>query len=441
MGIRTFDYTSKTFLNIATGCCKSVYVCLTPEAAAKTIDGRALQLVTIENTGRFLGNKGRKRLVEFENPRCIELYQYLVAYDDVIMQQGYLLGCDDINEVIPYDCLITNILDLIDTLPDWVVDSANVVQTVDPTTNQFDVYIPIIDRVNNVLIGSFTLDLSALFDDTATDIDAYAAGGHAVTLAAILGGGTEQIQILSQDADNILYAGSDNGNYLTCSDVLDCINVDKSAISGDGSALDPFSVIFPAETPNAAIDTDTVDLTLTGGLSRTIQADVKVSGDTNQAITVETDGLFVDKSSSGIESLAETGDAGALDISSAGTYTIATSAVLTVTNPSAVNPLNVLLTSATNVQCTFQDLGVWKLIIEQSLDGGGFTVFAESQWGAFPGTTGLPMTTIANHDDTVPAGGTLTIQRRVKIQTVTPSNAGSTAGVYSMDMRALWVTD
>lgn len=51
--------------------------------------------------------------------------------------------------------------------------------------------------------------------------------------------------------------------------------------------------LFAEETPNAVIDTETVNLTLSGTLNRTIQADVKVSAIADNAIEINADGLYV----------------------------------------------------------------------------------------------------------------------------------------------------
>lgn len=51
--------------------------------------------------------------------------------------------------------------------------------------------------------------------------------------------------------------------------------------------------VAPAETPNAAIDTTSVNLTLSGTLNRTIKADVLVSPDAGNTLQLNPNGLFV----------------------------------------------------------------------------------------------------------------------------------------------------
>jgi hypothetical protein len=238
--------------------------------------------------------------------------------------------------------------------------------------------------------------------------------------------------ILNDDPSNIL----DDTTGLLAAIVTD------GTLSGAGTSVDPLTVIgVGAETPNAAIDTNSIDITLSGVLNRTIQADLildSVTGD--NSFVVNANGGYVPASYADTASDAESGNAGPLDISAATTYTIGGIIGVTIINPSATRNLAVLFVGGCNVQCTLQTLGVWQLKIQQRKNGGAWADFAVSQWGTYPGVMGHPLHLQAQHEDVVPAGGILTIERRVLIQTVTPSAAGSTAGQYSLDLRSLWVT-
>lgn len=236
---------SKVKLPIAIGCCADVLLCLSSSWEGSLISGIDLLPATIDNTGRSLSPDPA-----IMNVRCNDVYQYAVSYDNTLVSidqrtgEPYEILCSDIIEIFPYACVGNTIIDYIDVLPDWVVDSDNVTQTVDVPTRQFDVEIPIIDRVNQVGVGVIQLDFSALFDDTATDIDDFgdtAAGGYTVTKAAILGGGTQVIQVISQDANNLVVPGTDNGAYVPPQGVKSELAVAASATTAIDSG-GPFTI-------------------------------------------------------------------------------------------------------------------------------------------------------------------------------------------------------
>lgn len=411
MAIQTITYKSSVYIPVGLGCCEDVYLCLTEAGAAKTTDGNTLQAATISE-GRYLGHGGQPRLVSFENPRCEDLYQYTISYDDSILAREDLLTCADISEVFPYACTAASIINSINTLPDWVVDEDNVVTTIDVPTRQFDVDIPIIDRVNSISVGIIQLDFSALFDDTATDIDAYgatAAGGHTVTRAGILGGTTERVQILSTDANNIITAGTDNGNYLTCDDVNGCINIGPF-LDGDGSQGDPFNVALSTDTDNALTSgTDTL--------------------------------LYMASYAANTDGTADSA-AGPVDISGAGTVSLLTSTLLTLDNSGSTRTMSVLLNAVTLIQAVLETAAaagpVWAVNLYEEQDGGGYVLVSSEQYGPFniaAGTMAMPLKGIFNNRYVVAPGATLTLQYRLDVVTsVAGTPATSSAGQTIIDV-------
>lgn len=410
MAIQTITYQSNVYIPVSTGCCEDIYLCLTEEGAAKTTSLATLQPATVSE-GRYLGHGGVPRLVSFENPRCEALYQYTIEYDDDILQQGQSLTCADIAEIFPYACVAASILNTIQVLPDWVVDENNVVTTIDVPTRQFDIDIPIIDRVNSVSIGVIQLDFSALFDDTATDVGAYdtPTGGYTVTKAGILGGGTQIIQIISQDADNIIYAGADNGVYLACSDILTCINI-GDFLEGDGSSGTPFNV--------------------------------SLSTDSDQALGAGTDSkLYLAGYGANTDGTADSA-AGPVDISGAGTVSLLTSTLLTIDNSGSTRTMSVLLNAVTLIQAILETAAaagpVWAVNLYEEQDGGGFNLVSSAQYGPFniaAGTMAWPLQGVFNNRYIVAPGATLTLQYRLDVVTsVAGTPATSSAGATLIDV-------
>lgn len=364
MATVTLNFPSKVKLPIAIGCCSDVLICLSSDWEGSLVSGIDLLPATVNNTGRDLSYD-----YPTNNVRCNDVYQYSISYDDTLVsvdaqtQEPYVITCSDIVEIFPYACVGNTIIDYIDALPDWVVDEANVVQTVDQATKQFDVDIPIIDRVNSVSVGLIQLDLGVLFDDTATDVGAYdtPTGGYTVTKAAILGGGTQVIQVISQDVDNLVVPGVDFGAY----------------VPPQGAS---------AATADAAAATTAID-----------------------AIAA---------------------------------YTIVTSSVLTLTNSDPNRDKTALVVGDNTLQATLLDTGVWGIDIEESVDGGAYGVAASAIWGPYAPVGAVinqPIVIPYNNIYTVPAGGNITIQRRIIVRTTVPSAVGSEITAYAVGMRAIFV--
>ena len=207
------NVSSKVIHPIAIGCCQEVVLCLTDAAKTKTVDDSGLVYGTLENTGRRLSPS--KNSNPINNVRCMDVYQYVVTYDDDQIDEEATLYCSDISVIDPYACVVRRLREELAVAPDWVVDKDHVTQTVDAPTKQFDVDIPVIDRINAVSVGLIQLDLGALFDDTGTLVADFSVGGYIVTNAAIVGGAAVDIQVISQTTGNDIIAdAADNGAYL-----------------------------------------------------------------------------------------------------------------------------------------------------------------------------------------------------------------------------------
>lgn len=231
------------------------------------------------------------------------------------------------------------------------------------------------------------------------------AGGQTHTAAD---GTTQEIQILSQDAGNILSAGADNGNYLAATDITGQINT-ANPISGDGSAGSPI--------------------------------DLDVSATANNSVTINGDGIYVSEHYSDNVALASSGDSGGASIDSVGSVTAITGGTITINNPSSSRALSVLFVGGGAIASTLQTVGVWDIILDQNINGGGFANYGSKRYGPYPsGPIGVTMDVYADYTATIVAGGSLTIQRRLVVTTVTGST-GSTIGVNSIDLRGIWATE
>lgn len=364
MPIVPIDYTTSHYIPISPGCCTSVYLCIDTQTSPAITGGRAFILAQIENTGRYLGSGGMYRYPSFENPRCDDVYQYIITYDtSQFVDETDRLSCSDILDVFPYACELTEILRIIDTLPDWVVDSDNVTQTVDQATGQFDVEIPIIDRVNANPIGTFTLTLGALFDDTASDLSAFGAttpGAYTFTRSALLGGGTETVQIVSQDVNNAITSGTDNGAFL-------CVY------------------------PNA------------------------------------------------VDSGADTGAPVSTDIASVGTVEIVESSLITISNVNTCRAKLVQICWDLAIDTTLLTTGVWDLVVETDIDAAGYSETTRLTYGPFGADMKFPIVIPIFENYTIPASGSLTLQKRVSIETTVGTGAGSLASGYALGYRYIAV--
>ena len=407
--------------DLPVGNCSDVVLCMTPVWAERTVNGFAIAF------GRIAAEPNRVRL-----PRTPS-----AAYRPCCTEPYVPAGCPETPVVPPVgSCCPTYTPPVANPCCPTACGTGYeiCVYHIEIDTEQFLIdpftstnYVPICSDFLDIMpypcvIGQLIDGIPLTVIDTPT-VDLTYIGGSINSLQADV--------ILDPDSNNIL----DDATGLLATIVSD------GTLSGAGTSGDPLTVIGVApETPNSRTVTPSTTITLTGALNRDIQVDVDLSAEPDQAITEEVDGLHVQRSYADTESDAVSGDAAALDISAAATYVIATSNIITVNNPSTSSPLAFKLDGDTNVQCILQTLGVWQLILEQSVNGAPWSTYAVAQYGTFSGVTGLPLTISAGYETEIPAGGSLTIVRRVSIQTVTPSAPGSVAGLYSTDMRAIWVT-
>ena len=109
MSIKKLIISTPSLLPIPVGCCSSVVLCLAPSWADKTVSGYAFLDAEIAASGRPLSPQGSS------NPRCVDVYQYTVLYDDAQLNidpetsNPYTVTCSDVS-IFPYACVIGNLL-------------------------------------------------------------------------------------------------------------------------------------------------------------------------------------------------------------------------------------------------------------------------------------------------------------------------------------------
>jgi len=96
-----------------TGCCGEVGICLPLDPwGTRTVTNSPFIIATVKNSGRALGNTIG---VPWENPRCDDLYQYEIEYDDAQFDndpgtgEPWILTCADIGDFLSA-CLVHNLI-------------------------------------------------------------------------------------------------------------------------------------------------------------------------------------------------------------------------------------------------------------------------------------------------------------------------------------------
>ena len=156
-----------------------------------------------------------------------------------------------------------------------------------------------------------------------------------------------------------------------------------------------------------------------------------------RSVSVSNKELIVDAASEHTFRTDGTTDLGVanIDISPLGNRQIAETPPLVLNNPSLCRDQLALVVGVSAVQIIAQTGGVWQLNVEQRLNGGAYGIFNSTQWGTFPGLIGIPWFMPGNDTQLVPAGGSLTIQRRMLINTVVASAPGSQALNFAVSFR------
>lgn len=121
MALKTVHYDVKAlnYYLAQTGCCGEVGICLPADPwSSRTVTGLPFILATVQNSGRYLGSGGSPFPPSFENPRCEDLYEYILVYDDAQFitnpqtQQPFFITCDDIGDIISA-CLVNYFISLL----------------------------------------------------------------------------------------------------------------------------------------------------------------------------------------------------------------------------------------------------------------------------------------------------------------------------------------
>lgn len=207
-------------------------------------------------------------------------WKITLSYDDDLITEGKTLHASLISGIICKDCLYKLFTDL-----------AGVPWTF--TVNQEENTITFTDQYGCVT----TVDIPQyqIFVEDTESIDMEITAIPTQTISSNL--------IVSGNAGNTLEV-LPSGTYAHPLAVTDSESVDLTITGSPGQTLEAEVIVSPdggnliEERPNglfvgpgglAVADTDSVDLTLTGGL---LEADVNLSADVGNTLTIETDGLY-----------------------------------------------------------------------------------------------------------------------------------------------------
>lgn len=439
----TFIFKDKTGCGAPLDCgCGGVYIHLKPLASlavrtSASAPGANLIYGTIVNPPTNLGDT---------DADCYNEWQYSIEIDETqLVNENEVITVCDVEEICCEDCATKVSVKILEAamssvFTDDTIDGDGQIGT-PLSVNISD------DAGNDLTTGSdgglfIEADNLPITSDDTLDGDGTIASPLSVNI--------------SGDAGNDLTTGTDGGLFVDADDLAITV---CAALDGDGTVASPLCIspsadannaliagtdsklYVPVETDNSATDTNSIDLTLSGTANRNIQADVIVDGVTgDNSFSVNANGIYVPASYSGVESDIDSGALGPLDISGAATYDVGNSISITVTNPSANRNLAALFVGGCNVQCDLLTVGIWQLHLQQQIDGGGWSTFAVATYGAYGATASIPMHIQAQHEDTVPAGGSLQVERRIQIVTTNASGASSLANNWSIDLRCLWTT-
>lgn len=436
--------------------CDTIYLHLKPTSTepirtSATAPGVNLITATLTDPPVNLG--------DIDNDCKIE-WEYVLSFDEsqLLSPTAVISNCD-IEVLCCEDCELKTAVKLINEIPyehALSIDSCDIVLT-------------------NVDLGTTSsVDISTMFPDcvsVATDntIDGDGSTGSALSVN------------ISGDAGNDLTTGSDGGLFVEADNLA--VTTDAT-VDGDGTVLDPLSVPISTDADNDLslgsdskhfIDVSAVqnnsamadsgnytagstEITHTSGdgsthvfaegfhtvKTATSCVDTGVRSDrVVRGVSISADELILDvvaEHHSGTTGQAASDSGLSIDISDAGTDIIYTGSVVTLNNPSLCRDQSVLIVGDNTLQVNVTDTGVWDMEVLQSLDGGAFLDAGTAQYGPYPGTTGTAWLVPSHHEDTIPAGGSLTVQRRISVSNVAlPSGAATVVG-YALGMRILTVT-
>lgn len=220
-------------------------------------------------------------------------------------------------------------------------------------------------------------------------------------------------------------------SILGCEDVLACINI-ADPLTGAGTEASPFGVDL------------SIDDTLTGAGTVASPLGVDLSTDICQDIVLGTDSkIYVANYDNRSIEVTDTG-AVPVDISAANTYLISTIPQISIDNSTGCRDLDVLLTCDVYLQATLLDTGVWQVVVDESIDGGGAATIASQTYGPYTASAGtlslgMPLGYSLSTVHTVAAGATLTIDRTVQVITTVPSAATSSVSAWASSIRGIIV--
>jgi hypothetical protein len=251
--------------------CDSVYLCLDDAWAANTVSGIALLKANIISVSQTL--------VECpENPadpchptlgvNCSIMCVYHVGVDDAQILTDidtglkYQLTEDDVNEIIPYVCTIDKLIALSGGTPDdWVVDFDNVSLVTDAPTGQHTFTVPVINRTDSSSVGSFDIAFKT--------------------------------SVLVPDVENCsmtFFPGLGDSVTVDFCDMIECCIDGETIIRNPDGTYS--AVAAGSETSLTVNDTASINLTASGTMNHTLQADLKISAGASNRSTIAGDGLY-----------------------------------------------------------------------------------------------------------------------------------------------------
>ena len=214
-----------------------------------------------------------------------------------------------------------------------------------------------------------------------------------------------------------------------------------SANAGNAIVVDGTGVFVPAETPNTYTDSTTIDFSGSGTANRTLTGSVKLSSTAGNAITANGTGIYsVLKGADEVNTSVNA--AVPINISSGGPISYAQTGAITLSNPSAVQAMKYVAVFTFFSQTVMSGPGptaVWTHSGQLNINSGGWTTVTNLVYGSFPvGPVGLPWFHTYTASGTIAAGGSIVLEAR-QLVSIAGTGTGSSITAASTGIRAFGV--
>lgn len=197
-----------------------------------------------------------------------------------------------------------------------------------------------------------------------------------------------------------------------------------------------------AETANSGADTATIDLNFAGTLGRVITANVKVSAGIGNSIVAVADGIYNALSSADVVN-ASAPVAGPFDISAIVYTTYGQTGAISLNNPSGTRSMKWIATFNFVTQSIMDgagQTGFWNHGGEVNINSAGWVNYTLDTYGRFPdGPVGLPWKASLTLSGTVVPGGSVVLEARQTVLALA-AGAGSSITGGSTNFTAIGVT-